>query len=124
MTHPAPDLGIGHVHLRVSDLESAIDFYREVIGLELTQRYGREAAFLSAGDYHHHIGLNTWDRRGGMAPPREHTGLYHAAFPYPDSNGIDLYHDRPEADWPRDGTGALVMGNAPLDVEALVRAGV
>lgn len=84
MTHPAPNLRIGHVHLRVSDLERSIEFYRQVIGLDLMQRYGQAAAFLSAGGYHHHIGLNTWESAGAMPPPKGHTGLYHVAFLYPD----------------------------------------
>ena len=74
---------IGHVHLKVADLERAIAFYRGVLGFELTQRYGSEAAFLSAGGYHHHIGLNTWESRGGPAPPPGTTGLYHFAILYP-----------------------------------------
>jgi catechol 2,3-dioxygenase len=78
-----PDVQIGHVHLKVSDLERAIAFYRDVLGFELTQRYGRQAAFLSAGGYHHHIGLNTWESRGGSAPQPGATGLYHLAILYP-----------------------------------------
>lgn len=74
---------IGHVHLKVSDLERAIGFYRDVLGFELTQRYGRQAAFLSAGGYHHHIGLNTWESAGGSPPPGGATGLYHLAILYP-----------------------------------------
>jgi catechol 2,3-dioxygenase len=74
---------IGHVHLKVADLDRAIRFYRGVLGFELTQRYGTEAAFLSAGGYHHHIGLNTWHSAGGEPPPREATGLYHLAIRYP-----------------------------------------
>src|SRR5215813_14124217 len=74
---------IGHVHLKVADLERAIRFYRDVLGFELTQRYGQEAAFLSAGGYHHHIGLNTWESSGGSAPPPGTTGLYHLAILYP-----------------------------------------
>lgn len=81
---PAPGFGIGHVHLKVSDLDRSIAFYRDVIGLEVTQMYGDQAAFLSAAGYHHHIGLNTWDSRGGARPPRGSTGLYHTAFLYPD----------------------------------------
>lgn len=81
-THP--ETRIGHVHLRVSDLERAIAFYSGVLGFELQQRYGTEAAFLSAGGYHHHIGLNTWHSKGGTPPPPGHTGLYHTAFLYPD----------------------------------------
>ncbi len=79
-----PETRIGHVHLKVSDLERAIAFYRDVLGFELMQRYGRQAAFLSAGGYHHHIGLNTWESRGGQRPAPGTTGLYHAAILYPD----------------------------------------
>ena len=75
---------IGHVHLRVSDLDRAIAFYRDVVGLQVTQRYGAQAAFLSDGGYHHHIGLNTWESRGATPPPAGHTGLYHTAFLFPD----------------------------------------
>ena len=78
-----PGVRIGHVHLKVADLERAIGFYRDVLGFELTQRFGRQAAFLSAGGYHHHIGLNTWESRGGSAPPPGTTGLYHHAILYP-----------------------------------------
>ncbi|MBY5989684.1 VOC family protein [Roseovarius atlanticus] len=85
-THP--ETRIGHVHLRVSDLERAISFYSGVLGFELQQRFGTEAAFLSAGGYHHHIGLNTWDSKGGTPPPPGHTGLYHTAFLYPDRTAL------------------------------------
>ena len=78
-----PRVGIGHVHLKVADLERALTFYRDVLGFELTQRYGQQAAFLSAGGYHHHIGLNTWESQGGSPPPRGATGLYHVAILYP-----------------------------------------
>ncbi|KIN75594.1 VOC family protein [Sulfitobacter mediterraneus] len=152
MTHPS----VGHVHLRVADLDRAIDFYRDVLGFDLTLRYGDRAAFLGAGGYHHHIGLNTWESKGASPPPPGHTGLYHAAFLYPDrtalaqvlrrvveagialdgaadhgvseavylrdpdGNGVELYWDRAEADWPRDAQGALAMVNDPLDVPALL----
>ncbi|KAJ04033.1 VOC family protein [Sulfitobacter mediterraneus] len=152
MTHPS----VGHVHLRVADLDRAIDFYRDVLGFDLTLRYGDRAAFLGAGGYHHHIGLNTWESKGASPPPPGHTGLYHAAFLYPDrpalaqvlrrvveagialdgaadhgvseavylrdpdGNGVELYWDRAEADWPRDAQGALAMVNDPLDVQALL----
>ncbi len=79
-----PRVDIGHVHLKVADLERAIHFYRDVLGFELTQRFGNTAAFLGAGGYHHHIGLNTWESRGGSPPPRGTTGLYHVAIRYPD----------------------------------------
>lgn len=151
-----PEVRVGHVHLRVSDLGRAIAFYRDVLGFELQQNYGGAAAFLSAGGYHHHVGLNVWESRGGTAPPRGHTGLYHVAFLYPDraslgaaiarvleagvhldgaadhgvseavylhdpdGNGIELYRDRPQIEWPRDPTGTIAMVNAPLDVAALV----
>jgi catechol 2,3-dioxygenase len=153
-THP--ETCVGHIHLKVSDIDVAIAFYRDVLGFNVTQRYGDQAAFLSAGGYHHHIGLNTWHSRGGPAPAGNTTGLYHVAFLYPDraalgaairsvkaagvtldgaadhgvseavylrdpdGNGIELYRDRPEAEWPRDANGMLAMVNAPLDVDALV----
>lgn len=79
---------IGHVHLKVSDLDRSIAFYRDVIGLEVTQRYGAQAAFLSAGGYHHHLGLNTWESQGGPRPPRNAVGLYHTAFLYPDRTAL------------------------------------
>jgi catechol 2,3-dioxygenase len=74
---------IGHVHLKVADLKRALDFYCGVLGFELTQRYGSQAAFVSAGGYHHHIGLNTWESAGGSPPPVGTTGLYHLAILYP-----------------------------------------
>ena len=157
MTAPVhPAARIGHVHLKVADLERAIGFYSGVLGFELQQRFGRSAAFLSAGGYHHHIGLNTWESAGGTPPPPGHTGLYHTAFLYPDraqlgdalrrvveagipltgaadhgvseaiylndpdGNGVELYRDRPEAEWPRDAQGNLAMSNAPLNLEALL----
>lgn len=78
-----PEVSIGHVHLKVADLERALDFYRGVLGFELTQKYGNQAAFISAGGYHHHIGLNTWESEGGSPPPPGRTGLYHLAILYP-----------------------------------------
>lgn len=78
-----PRTRIGHIHLKVSDLDRSLAFYSGVLGFEITQRYGRHAAFLSAGGYHHHIGLNTWESRGGAAPPPGTTGLYHVAILYP-----------------------------------------
>ena len=77
------DVRIGHVHLKVSDLDRALAFYHDVLGFEITQRFGKQAAFLSAGGYHHHIGLNTWESAGGVAPGRGTTGLYHLAIVYP-----------------------------------------
>lgn len=153
-----PGTRIGHVHLKVADLERALGFYRDVLGFELTQRYGSQAAFVSAGGYHHHIGLNTWESRGGSPPPHGTTGLYHVAILYPtraaladalrrivaagieiegasdhgvseaiylrdpDGNGIELYRDRPEAEWPRRPDGDLDMTTAPLDLRELISA--
>ena len=146
---------IGHVHLKVADLDRALDFYCGVLGFQLMQRYGREAAFVSAGGYHHHIGLNTWESRGGSPPPPGSTGLYHAAILYPsradladalrrlraagiqlegasdhgvsealylrdpDGNGLELYRDRPEDEWPRDTDGTLAMVTRRLDLDEL-----
>jgi catechol 2,3-dioxygenase len=147
---------IGHVHLTVSDLDRSLRFYRDVLGFEVTTRYGRDAVFLSAGGYHHHIGLNTWAGRGAPAPPPGTTGLYHFAILYPDrgaladalrrllaagvpiegasdhgvseaiylrdpdGNGVELYRDRPEAEWPRAADGALQMHTQGLDLEKLL----
>ena len=79
-----PRVDIGHVHLKVADIDRALDFYSGVLGFEVMIRVADQAAFLSAGGYHHHIGLNTWESRGGTAPPPGHTGLYHTAIRYPD----------------------------------------
>lgn len=84
MTAIDPQVDIGHVHLKVADLERALGFWHGVLGFDIQQRFGLTAAFLGAGGYHHHIGLNTWESRGGAAPPRSATGLYHAAIRYPD----------------------------------------
>lgn len=78
-----PLVRIGHVHLKVADLERALRFYCGVLGFEITQRYGTQAAFVSAGGYHHHLGLNTWESLGGTSPPPGTTGLYHTAILYP-----------------------------------------
>lgn len=78
-----PDVRIGHVHLKVADVERALEFYCGVLGFQLTQRYGPQAAFVSAGGYHHHIGLNSWESAGGKPPPPRATGLYHVAILYP-----------------------------------------
>lgn len=89
MTYSAPaGTCVGHVHLKVSDLDRAIAFYRDVLGFEVQQRYGDAAAFLGAGGYHHHIGLNTWHSRGGPQPSARATGLYHSAFLYPDRKAL------------------------------------
>ncbi len=151
-----PRTVIGHVHLKVSDLERAIGFYHGVLGFDITQRMGKSAAFLSAGGYHHHIGLNTWESRGGAAPAPGSTGLYHVAIRYPDraaladalrrlldagvpldgasdhgvsealylhdpdGNGVELYCDRPQAEWPRAADGSVAMFTRPLDLDALL----
>jgi len=81
--HVDPGTVVGHVHLRVSDVERSVRFYRDVLGFQVTQRFGDSAAFLRAGGYHHHIGLNSWESRGGAPPPPGSTGLFHVAFLYP-----------------------------------------
>jgi catechol 2,3-dioxygenase len=106
MTGPAihPGTQIGHVHLKVSDLERSVKFYTEAIGFEVVARMGRSAAFLSAGGYHHHLGLNTWESRNGSPPPSASTGLYHFAILYPDrrelARAVKRVIDHP---WPIDG---------------------
>ncbi|MGO8928711.1 MAG: VOC family protein [Limisphaerales bacterium] len=95
---------IGHVHLKVADLERSLAFYRDVLGFELMQRFGSQAAFLSAGGYHHHIGLNTWESAGGQQPPPGATGLYHVAIQYPTRAELaDAVRRVLKADIPLDG---------------------
>ncbi len=94
---------IGHVHLKVADLDRALGFYRDVLGFQLTQRFGRQAAFLSAGGYHHHIGLNTWESANGSPPPPGTTGLYHIAILYPTRAGL------------ADAVSRLKQANIPLE---------
>jgi catechol 2,3-dioxygenase len=152
-----PRVDIGHVHLKVADIERALGFYCGVLGFELEQRMGDSAAFVSAGGYHHHIGLNTWQSKGGTPAPPGHTGLFHVAIRYPDrasladalrrlveaqvpiegasdhgvseaiylrdpdGNGIELYRDRPEEEWPRPPSGeGVAMFSIPLDLQALL----
>ncbi|MBI5169287.1 MAG: VOC family protein [Candidatus Eisenbacteria bacterium] len=151
-----PGVRIGHVHLKVADIERALGFWCGVLGFELVQRYGPGAAFISAGGYHHHLGLNTWESRGGSPPPRGTTGLYHVAILYPtraaladalrrliaarvplqgasdhgvsealylsdpDGNGVELYWDRPQVEWPRDPEGRLRMVTDALDLDGLL----
>lgn len=104
-----PKTTVGHVHLRVSDLERSVAFYAGVLGFEITQRYGDQAVFLSAGGYHHHIGLNTWESKGGKAPPPGSTGLYHTAFLFPDRKALANVLKRiVEVGWPL--TGAADHG--------------
>ncbi|MGE0008602.1 MAG: VOC family protein [Parvibaculaceae bacterium] len=149
---------IGHVHLKVAGIERALGFYCGVLGFELIQRMGDQAAFVSAGGYHHHIGLNTWESAGGSPPPPGSTGLYHLAILYPtradladalkrliahgialdgasdhgvsealylrdpDDNGVELYRDRPQAEWPRNEDGSLAMFTRRLDLDDLLGA--
>lgn len=157
MTTPIhPGTKIGHVHLTVADLGRALAFYRDVLGFEVTAYYGQDAVFLSAGGYHHHIGLNTWAGRGAPPPAPGTTGLYHFAILFPDrhalatavrrvldhgvrlegasdhgvseaiylrdpdGNGVELYRDRPEAEWPRAPDGSIAMHTRPLDIEQLL----
>jgi catechol 2,3-dioxygenase len=157
-TRPIPaGTRIGHVHLKVADLERALGFYRDVLGFQIKARYGDQAVFIAAGDYHHHIGLNTWESKGGQPPAPGTTGLFHTAILYPtratladalhrvlsagiqldgasdhgvsealylrdpDQNGVELYWDRPEADWPRDSNGGIAMFTKRLDVEELLK---
>lgn len=150
-----PETRIGHIHLKVADLDRALAFYRDVLGFEVTQRYGSQAVFLSAGGYHHHIALNTWESAGGQPPAHGTTGLYHVAILYPsraeladalrrvldagiplegaadhgvseaiylrdpDGNGVELYRDRPRAEWPIV-NGKLNMVTEPLDLDELL----
>src|SRR6185436_14886981 len=146
---------IGHVHLKVADLERALTLYRDLLGFEVQQYYGDSAVFISAGGYHHHIGLNTWYSKNAPPAPVRSAGLFHTAILYPtrkdlavaykrlldaeypltgvadhgvsealylndpDQNGVELYWDRPQEQWPRDENGNLVMFTEPLDVQDL-----
>lgn len=156
MTGIDPRVDVGHVHLKVADLDRSLAFWHGVLGFDVQQRMGKSAAFISAGGYHHHIALNTWESAGGSPPARGSTGLYHVAIRYPDrasladalrrvvgagitldgasdhgvsealylrdpdENGVELYRDRPEAEWPRDPDGKLQMTLHPLDVQKLL----
>ena len=151
-----PRVDIGHIHLKVSDLDRALAFYEGVLGFDVVVRLGDEAAFISAGGYHHHIGLNTWESRDGSPPAPGTTGLYHVAIRYPsraalggalkrlieagipldgasdhgvsealylhdpDHNGVELYHDRPKAEWPRGPDGEFTMFTRPADLQGLL----
>src|SRR3954469_19109354 len=125
MTPPIdPGVRIGHVHLKVADLERALRFYRGVLGFELTQRYGNQAAFVSAGGYHHHIGLNTWESRGGSPPPPGSTGLYHTAILYPNRAALaDALRRLMAAGIPLDGASAH-GGMEALSLRAPDQSGV
>ncbi|MFM9941604.1 MAG: VOC family protein [Hyphomicrobiaceae bacterium] len=153
-----PGVRIGHVHLKVSDIDKGLAFWRDVLGFEVMQRRPG-AVFLSAGGYHHHIALNTWDSAGGPPAPKAAAGLYHVAILYPtrpalgaalkrvldagialtgasdhgvsialylddpDGNGVELYWDRPEVEWPRTADNRLEMGRLKVDLEALLKEG-
>ena len=117
MTPVHPEARIGHVHLKVADLDRAIAFYSGVLGFELQQKFGTRAAFLSAGGYHHHLGLNTWESLGGTADHGVSEAIYVSD---PDGNGVELYRDRPESEWPRDAAGNLAMVNDPIDLTELL----
>ena len=109
-----PRVDIGHVHLKVSDIDGALAFYRDILGFDVTQRMGDQAAFISAGGYHHHLGLNTWESCGGSPPPPETTGLYHVAIRYPDRRSLgDALRRLAEAQWPIDGVVPWVDANLP-----------
>ncbi len=105
MSEPVhPDTRIGHVHLKVSDIDRAETFYRDVLGFEVTTRYGSEASFMSAGGYHHHIGINVWQSKGGSPPPTNSTGLFHFAILYSDRKALATALKRVlDAGWPIDG---------------------
>ena len=147
---------IGHVHLKVSNLQQSLDFYCGLLGFELMQTYGTDAAFISAGGYHHHIGLNTWQSKGASPAPQYAPGLFHTAILYPerkdlaqivkrlleagysltgaadhgvseaiylddpDKNGVELYWDRPKAEWPRNQDDEIDMYTRRLDMEGLL----
>jgi catechol 2,3-dioxygenase len=147
---------IGHVHLKVANIERALGFYRDILGFEVTQWYGYDAVFLSAGGYHHQIGLNTWMSRNADPAPAHSAGLFHLAILYPerrdlaqalkwlvesnypidgasdhgvsealylrdpDGNGVELYRDRPQDEWPRTADGGLAMMTKALDMDGLL----
>ncbi|HEY1007553.1 MAG TPA: VOC family protein [Sphingobacteriaceae bacterium] len=151
-----PRTRIGHVHLKVSDLERSLNFYQGLLGFEVTQKYGDQAVFISAGGYHHHIGLNTWYSKGAGPAPVRAPGLFHTAILYPtrydlavifkrlleaeypltgasdhgvseaiylddpDGNGVELYWDRPEEEWPRNAQGGIEMVTEPLNYQSLL----
>jgi catechol 2,3-dioxygenase len=147
---------IGHVHLKVTDLERALTFYRDLLGFQVMQYYGDSAVFISAGGYHHHIGLNTWYSKNAQPAPQRAAGLFHTAILYPtrkdlaiafkrlvdagypltgasdhgvsealylddpDKNGVELYWDRPQAEWPMNDKGDLLMVSESLDLNDLL----
>jgi catechol 2,3-dioxygenase len=152
-----PQTRIGHVHLKVANLDRALTFYRDLLGFEEMQRYGDGAVFISAGGYHHHIGLNTWYSKNGPPAPVHSAGLFHTAILYPtrkdlaqilkrlieakypltgasdhgvshalymddpDGNGVELYWDTPQEEWPVNERGELKMVTEALDLEELLK---
>ncbi|SHM78513.1 catechol 2,3-dioxygenase [Cyclobacterium lianum] len=152
-----PGADIGHVHLKVSDIQQSLDFYCGLLGFEITSRYGEDAVFISAGGYHHHIGLNTWFSKNAGPAAKNTPGLFHTAIRYPsrkdlaailqrlseknypitgaadhgvsealylddpDSNGVELYWDRPRDQWPVEEDGSLKMYTRRLDIAGLLR---
>lgn len=148
---------IGHVHLKVANIERALKFYHDVLGFEIIMRRGDDAVFISAGGYHHHIALNTWHSKDMPPAPKNTAGLFHIAILYPtrydlsvalnrlktagipldgasdhgvsealyisdpDGNGVELYYDRPESEWPRDTSGNIAMVSDPVDIDALLK---
>ncbi|MBN9296192.1 MAG: VOC family protein [Filimonas sp.] len=148
---------IGHVHLKVSNIDRALAFYRDLLGFQVMARYGNQAVFLSAGGYHHHIGLNTWYSKDAPPAPQKGVGLFHTAIIYPtkkdlaviykrlldagyeltgasdhgvseaiylddpDGNGVELYYDRPQSQWPLFSDGSLNMYTLPMDMDALLK---
>jgi catechol 2,3-dioxygenase len=151
-----PQTRIGHIHLKVADIGRALGFYQDLLGFEVMQRYGSQAVFISAGGYHHHIGLNTWYSKNAPPAPAHTTGLFHTAILYPtrydlavvlkrlqdanypltgasdhgvsealylndpDGNGVELYWDKPEEEWPFDAGGNLQMVTEYLDLRSLL----
>ncbi len=147
---------IGHVHLKVADIPRSLKFYQDLLGFQIMQWYGTDAVFISAGDYHHHIGLNTWYSKNAPPATQRAAGLFHTAILYPtrrdlafvlkrvldaqypltgmsdhgvseaiymndpDGNGVELYRDRPVAEWPRDASGNINMGSEALDMKNLL----
>ena len=152
-----PATRIGHIHLKVADLDRALDFYQGLLGFEIMQRYGSQAVFVSAGGYHHHIALNTWYSKDAYPAPQHAAGLFHTAILYPerrdlavvlkrlqdakypltgaadhgvsealylndpDGNGVELYWDRPQNQWPIDHEGNLQMVTEHLNLEELIK---
>jgi len=155
-----PATRIGHVHLKVTDLERSLQFYRDLLGFEVQQFYGDSAAFISAGGYHHHIGLNTWYSKNSSPAPLHTAGLFHTAILYPtrkdlaialkrlvdadypltgasdhgvseaiylndpDKNGVELYWDKPQDQWPKDENGNLQMVTEALNLEELLKLAI